>query len=43
MIEVQLEGCIYKLNFGYNAKRGVYANSSLDIPTLYAISIHEVT
>jgi len=34
MIEVQLEGCIYELNFGYNDKMGVYANSSSDIPKL---------
>jgi hypothetical protein len=37
MIEVQLEGCIYELNFGYDAKMEVYTNSSSDIPTLYAI------
>jgi len=35
MIEVQLEGCIYELNFGYNAKTVVYTNSSSDIPKLY--------
>ncbi|MCW3133892.1 MAG: hypothetical protein N2V78_06155 [Methanophagales archaeon] len=34
MIEVQLEGCIYELNFGYNAKTVVYTNSSSDIPKL---------
>jgi hypothetical protein len=25
---------IYEVNFGYNAKMGVYANSSSDIPEL---------
>ena len=34
MIEVQLEGCIYELNFGYNAKMVGYTNISLDIPEL---------
>lgn len=38
MIEVQLEGCIYELNFGYNAKTVVYTNSRLDIPKLSAIA-----
>ncbi len=38
MIEVQLEGCIYELNFGYNAKTVVYTNSSSDIPKLYEIA-----
>ena len=37
MIEVQLKGCISELNFGYNAKMEVYANSSSDIPKLYEI------
>lgn len=37
MIEVQLEGCIYELNFGYNAKTVVYTNSSSDIPKLCVI------
>jgi hypothetical protein len=41
MIEVQLEGCIYELNFGYNAKMEVYTNSSSDIPKLYAIGRFE--
>ena len=35
--EVRPEGCIYELNFGYNAKMVVYTNSSSDIPKLYAI------
>ena len=35
--EVQLKVGIYGVNFGYNVKMGVYANSSLDIPKLYAI------
>jgi hypothetical protein len=34
MSEVQLEGCIYELNLGYNAKMEVYTNSSSDIPKL---------
>ncbi len=37
MIEVQLEGCICELNFGYNAKMEGYTNISSDIPELYAI------
>jgi hypothetical protein len=37
MIEIHPEGCIYELNFGYNAKMGVYTNSGSDIPKLYAI------
>jgi hypothetical protein len=32
--KVQLKGGIYEVNFGYNVKMGVYANSSLDIPEL---------
>ncbi|MCW3129366.1 MAG: hypothetical protein N2V75_04615 [Methanophagales archaeon] len=40
MIEVQLERCIYELNFGYNAKTVVYTNSSSDIPKLYAMVSH---
>jgi hypothetical protein len=28
-----------ELNFGYNAKREVYANSSSDIPELYAMRL----
>ena len=35
--EVRPEGCICELNFGYNAKTVVYANSSLDIPKLSEI------
>jgi len=31
MIEVRLEGCIYELNFGYNAKMEGYTNISSDI------------
>jgi len=31
MIEVRLEGCICKLNFGYNAKMEGYTNISSDI------------
>lgn len=34
-IGMHLEGCIYELNFGYNAKTVVYTNSSSDIPKLY--------
>jgi len=34
MIEVQLEGCICELNFGYNAKMEGYTNISSDIPEL---------
>jgi hypothetical protein len=34
MIEILLEGCIYELNFGYNAKMEGYTNSSSDIPKL---------
>ena len=34
---VQLYGGIYEVNFGYNTKMEVYANSSSDIPELYAI------
>ena len=37
MIEVQLQGCICELNFGYNAKMEGYTNISSDIPELYAI------
>ncbi len=37
MIEVQLEGCIYELNFGYNAKMEGYTNSNSDIPKLAEI------
>ena len=33
----QLKRCISKLNFGYNAKTVVYANTSSDIAKLYAI------
>lgn len=32
--KVQLKGGIYELNFGYNVKMDVYANSSLDISEL---------
>ncbi len=31
MIEVQLEGCICELNFGYNTKMEGYTNISSDI------------
>ena len=31
MIEIRLEGCIYELNFGYNAKMEGYTNISSDI------------
>jgi len=34
MIEVQLEGCICELNFGYNTKMEGYTNISSDIPEL---------
>ena len=34
---VQLKGGIYEVNFGYNVKMGVYANSSSDIPKLAAM------
>lgn len=39
MIEVQLEGCIYELNFGYNTKMEGYANLNSDIPELGDISL----
>ena len=42
MIEVQLEGCIYELNFGYNAKTVVYTNSSSDIPKLSVMPCHKL-
>ena len=35
---VQLKVGIYGVNFGYNVKMGVYANSSLDISKLCAKS-----
>jgi len=41
MIEVQLEGWIYELNFGYNAKMEVYAKSSLDISKLCERRCHQ--
>jgi len=41
MIEVQLEGYIYELNFGYNAKMEEYTNSNSDIPKLAAIAIRD--
>jgi hypothetical protein len=37
--EVQLKVGIYGVNFGYNVKMGVYANSSLDIPKLCEMDI----
>ena len=37
MIEIRLEGCIYELNFGYNAKMEGYTNISSDIPELCVI------
>jgi len=43
MIEVQLEGCIYELKFGYNAKTVVYTNSSSDIPKLSEIRLGDLT
>ena len=36
--KVQLKGCIYELNFGYNAKMEVYAKSSSDITKLSEIA-----
>jgi hypothetical protein len=33
---------IYEVNFGYNAKMAVYANSSLNIPELYETRPNEV-
>jgi hypothetical protein len=35
--KVQLKGGVYEVNFGYNVKMEVYANSSSDITKLYAI------
>ena len=35
--KVQLEGCICKVNFGYDARMEVYANLGSDIPGLYAM------
>ena len=35
--KVQLYGGIYEVNFGYNTKMEVYANSSLDIQELCEI------
>ena len=35
--KVQLKEGIYGVNFGYNVKMEVYANSSLDIPKLSKI------
>jgi len=43
MIEVQLEGCIYELKFGYNAKTVVYTNSSSDIPKLGEILVDDLS
>jgi hypothetical protein len=37
--DVQLEGCISELNFGYNAKMEGYTNSSSDILKLYEMLI----
>jgi hypothetical protein len=37
--KVQLKGGIYEVNFGYNVKKEVYANSSSDISELGAILI----
>ncbi len=31
---IQLKGCIYELNSGYNVKMEAYTNSGLDIPKL---------
>ena len=39
--EFQLKGGISEVNFGYNAKMEVYANSSSDIPKLYEIVFKE--
>ena len=36
--KVQLYGGIYEVNFGYNTKMEVYANSSSDIPKLSEIA-----
>ena len=38
--KVQLKGVIYEVNFGYNVKKEVYANSSSDIPNLYDTTIN---
>ena len=35
----QLKGGVSELNFGYNAKMDVYANSSSDIPKLYETNL----
>jgi hypothetical protein len=35
----QLKGCISEVNFGYNAKMEVYANSNSDITKLYEITL----
>lgn len=35
--KIQLKGCICEVNFGYNAKMEVYANSSSDITKLSKI------
>ena len=40
--KVQLKGCIYEVNFGYNAKMEVYTNSSSDMTKLYEIGCTEV-
>ena len=37
--KVQLKGGISEVNFGYNVKMEVYANSSSDIPELGEIQI----
>ena len=42
MIEVLLEGGIYELNFGYNAKMEIYTNSSSDIPKLAVIAARRI-
>ncbi len=35
--KVQLKGGVYEVNFGYNVKKEVYANSRSDIPKLSEI------
>ena len=32
--KIQLKGCIYELNSGYNVEMEAYTNSGLDIPKL---------
>jgi hypothetical protein len=37
----QPKGCVTELDFGYNTKIEVYANSSSDIPMSYKIALHK--